>query len=275
MRNEIFKQIQQNRKRYYAELSSMHINPENEKQESKGHKAYKPANNVNAVKIKMPSVKIDKEKTIKSITQKAEKINSGLKRIFQPVSNQLSDVNSKIANHGQKLSDEFYKLSSSLFEDQFQEVQIQENGKQTMVLNLVKTKQLVWDFELDGQEVKIEGISVIDRMVDFKNKLKKGLKKIYFQTVLFFELDPGIEEMNSRKDNRSQDPEKKEILIDKTDQCYETGHFLLDEEFDCKQEGNTQAAISKRKIEPALILINLQKLFQAVITILKRYYRII
>lgn len=221
MRHEIFKQIEQNRNRFFAELSKSKesgsayepLVPQEQYLNSQ-----RPSKHISVLKdIRIPSVSLPDLPALMTLRMDTDKVKSQFVRFIKPLSDRLFGINSTIRQNGQRVSDGFYKFSSNLFEDRYEEVQFQNIEGNTMTLNLVAERSQSWDFVWDTDNEEQEKISLAERMELVKNQLKRRIRNWYHDTVLFFEYDPGIEEMKTRQLIIEHNIEKKEIVIPVSD----------------------------------------------------------
>jgi len=254
MRHEIFKQIEQNRNKFFAELnksrdsniSDVPLIPE-EKHITSQRSTIHISDLIN---MRIPSVSLPVLPTLKNKNIDIDKVKSQFVRFIKPLSDRLFGINSTIRQNGQRVSDGFYKFSSNLFEDRYEEVQFQNIENNSMNLNLVISRSQSWNFVWDTDYVEQEKISLNERIELVKNQLKRQIRNWYHNTVLFFEYDPGIEEMNTRQLIVEQDIEKKEIVIPVSDDSIPNESYNSPED-----ESETQKNLAKNNF-----LLNLKKM---------------
>lgn len=278
MRNEIFKQIQQNRKRYYAELSQHQVKNENALKEQPKDVHANPQVASEPYSFQFPSIPVDKEKLKKVLIERTTKMNSGLKKLFRPVSNQMNSVNSQINKKSQKLSDDFYRFSSSFFEDRFDQAQIQDNRSNTHIINLVISRQLEWELNWETAEDVSKEDGFVNWAETIQQQLKKRIRNWYHNTILFFEYDPGIVAMNEKLNFEETEIETKEIFLT------QDSKVEYHEKVEIPKSGPESKSITQREnaemedeteINPIRLIQNIHKIISSSFYSIIRYNRII
>ncbi|RLD59949.1 MAG: hypothetical protein DRJ05_05585 [Bacteroidetes bacterium] len=206
MRNEVFKKISQNRKRYLIENSRIEISNE-ERFEGPGAKMERPvikshsssgkknipmglgiANSVTQFVIKQ----FENAKNnfpLENIKEKMDKIGAIRRQ-------KLQSVNKKISKGSEKVFESFVSYSDRFFEDRFEEIDEGKPNINAFVLQTSGSKQMVWEFA-DTKTHKDFLPSFSDSYLGyFLKKIKNVFVNNWKKIIFFLEFDGALLELS-------------------------------------------------------------------------------
>ena len=215
MRNEIFEKISQSRKRFYEEhlKSSSTLtesNPEicKERETGKGLSDFLSKNK----KINFPDMKFDLVKIRGINKEKFRRLSINIRNCFALFQHNMQKVNQNINNRTERMTQEFYNLSSGIFEDRYDDVAITDTKRGVVVMQTVQAREMVWEFAYPVK-LNISGDATINEKINLTVFNIKGLvRKAFREFRLFWEYDGAID--SEPEPNRIKAPEIKEKRLE-------------------------------------------------------------
>lgn len=224
MRNEVFKKISQNRKRYLIENSRIETRKEVQLEETqttvKKSKTISPYLSEKATIPKGLGISDSVTQIVRKKLEEVkwnfpfENITKKMKEISFKRHQKLRSANRKLLKGLEKMLENFVSYSNRLFEDRYITVDSNNPNINSIVLQTNETKQLIWEFADDKTHRNIIPSFHESQLGYLLNKLENMLSRIWKKTIYSLEIDGVLLELQHKKNSSTETSNKNTNAIE-------------------------------------------------------------